>query len=1119
MSAAPSSRPIAISPPTADDARAASCTTLVDLLTYRAQTTPDRVVYRFLPGDNKPEQRITYAELDRRAAAIAARVRETAQNGDRALLLIPPGLDYVAAYFGCLYARVVAVPAYPPNPRRPDPRIPSMVNDCQPVVALTTAALHARLDHWRGGDQALGALRWIAVDEAVDGAGTRRDHGVVATDIAMLQYTSGSTAAPKGVMLSHANLLHNLALIRSAFHVEHAADDVGVFWLPPFHDMGLIGGILQPCYVGRGSVLMSSATFLQRPLAWLEAMSTYRATTSAAPNFAFDLCVERIKPEEMRGLDLSAWHTVFDGAEPIRAETIDRFAQAFADAGFRREAFFPCYGLAEATLFVSGGPWGHGPSMLDVSRAALEEKRVAPATAGDRLRLVASGAPATPSTVCIVDPETREPCEERRVGEIWVRGDSVARGYWNNAADTAATFGATLAGAGGADRGGGARGAGEDGQRYLRTGDLGFLDDGQLFVTGRLKDLIILGGRNFYPQDLELAAERSHPGLRPGHAAAFALDGPDREHLAIVLEVTRHHRESENEVVFSAVRRALAEREGVLPDVVVLVKQNGIPRTSSGKVQRRATRTMLLDNVLDVVARSDARIDELAGVLSDAAASSGPLEAWLRRWVADELQIDVGAVDPTASVRDYGLDSITAVRLVTELEQVLGHRVDVSTLWREPSIRSLSKALEVAAPAMTGMVGARERPAVGEARLVSPLPASEFPEHRLLQGRLEELEREGLENPYFRVHENATGSIAVIGQRALVNFANYNYLGLSGDARVTEAAVEATRLYGTSVSASRVVSGERPVHRELEEELASFIGVEDCILYIGGVTANVSTISHLVGAGDVVLCDELLHNSAMQGALFSGAQRLTFAHNDFAAADRLLTEIRGKFRRALIVIEGVYSADGDIPDLAQFVAVKKRHEAWLMVDEAHSIGVLGATGRGLAEHAGVSPRSVDLWMGTLSKSLASIGGYIGARREVVEYLKYTAPGFVYSVGMAPASAAAALAALRVLRQEPQRIRDLHRNAALFLRLARTHGLNTGSSAATPIVPVITGDSVQAVRLSQQLLERGINVQPMVAPAVSESAARLRFFVTCTHTEEQIRHTVDAVAGLLAVPQR
>ena len=1095
--AAPGSTKVAASSSSASDQRAAGAQTLVELLRVRAAENGDNGAYRFLPGEKRGEQRITYAELDERARAIAVAIAERARKDDRALLLVPPGLDYIAAYFGCLYAGVIAVPAYPPNPRRPDARIPAIVEDCEPSVAITTTALLARLESWRGDSQRLASLAWITADDVRSDPAQWRDPRVGAQDVAMLQYTSGSTATPKGVMLTHRNLMHNLSLIQSAFSVADAPDDVGVFWLPPFHDMGLIGGILEPCYLGRSVVLMPSATFLQRPLSWLEAMSNYKVSTSAAPNFAFDLCVDRIKPEETRGLDLSGLRTVFHGAEPIRADTIDRFSRAFADIGFQREAFLPCYGLAEASLFVSGGVWGHGPYTLDVSREGLEQKKVEQARAGDRLRLVSSGAPAPGQDVRIVDTEQFNDCGQRRVGEIWVRGASVARGYWNRAEETKVAFDARIA-------------SGTEG--FLRTGDLGFLDDGQLFVTGRLKDLIILGGRNYYPQDLELAAERSHPSLRPGHAAAFAIEQETgAERLAIVLEVTRHHRDSENEEVFSAVRRALAEREGVLPDLVVLVRQNAVPRTSSGKVQRRATRALLLEGQLDVVARSSERLDEV-DLLAPRADISASVETWLRRWVADELQIDLSSVDATASIREYGLDSVAAVRLVTELEQVLGHRVDVALLWRERSIRSLSRALEVGT---TGTIAVQERPPRRDERLVSPLAAAEFPEHRMIQGRLEELERNGLENPYFRVHQGLTGSTATIAGREVINFANYNYLNLSGDPRVSAAAVEAIKRYGTSVSASRIVSGERPIHQELEEELAGFIGCESCIAYIGGVTTNVSTISHLVGPGDVVLCDELLHNSAMQGAQFSGAHRLTFPHNDVAAADRLLREIRARYRRALIVIEGVYSADGDIPDLAAFVDLKKRHEAWLMVDEAHSIGVLGATGRGLAEHAGVSPRAVDLWMGTLSKSLASIGGYIGARREIVEYLKYTAPGFVFSVGMAPASAAAALEALRVLRREPERVASLQENARYFLNTARQAGLNTGSSHGTPIVPVILGDSVRAARVSQQLLEAGINVQPMVAPAVAESGARLRFFVSSSHTRGQIDTAVRATASFLS----
>jgi 7-keto-8-aminopelargonate synthetase-like enzyme len=305
-----------------------------------------------------------------------------------------------------------------------------------------------------------------------------------------------------------------------------------------------------------------------------------------------------------------------------------------------------------------------------------------------------------------------------------------------------------------------------------------------------------------------------------------------------------------------------------------------------------------------------------------------------------------------------------------------------------------------------------------------------------------------------------------------------------------------------------VVSGERPVHRELEQELASFVGAEDAIVYIGGHPANVSTIAHLMNSEDVVLCDALLHNSGMQGAEFSGARRLVFAHNDWAALDALLTQVRAQHRRALVVIEGVYSADGDIPDLARFVEVKNRHYAMLMVDEAHSLGVLGATGRGIAEHAGVDPKSVDIWMGTLSKSLASCGGYIAGSRALIEYLKYTSPGFVYSVGITPANAAAALAALRVLIAEPERVHSLQANAVQFLRACRAAGLHTGASEHTPIVPIIVGDSLQAMRLAEHLFNAGINVQPMVAPAVPEHQARLRFFVASTHSAAQLQRAVE-----------
>jgi 8-amino-7-oxononanoate synthase len=369
----------------------------------------------------------------------------------------------------------------------------------------------------------------------------------------------------------------------------------------------------------------------------------------------------------------------------------------------------------------------------------------------------------------------------------------------------------------------------------------------------------------------------------------------------------------------------------------------------------------------------------------------------------------------------------------------------------------------------------------------------------------------GIADPFFRVHQGIAGAETVIGNASYVNFASYNYLGLNGDPRITAAAKAAIDRYGTSVSASRPVSGERPVHRELEQALARIHGAEDCVALVGGHSTNVTVIGHLLGRNDVIVHDALIHNSIVQGSILSGARRVPFRHLDPEAADKVLSETRSRHGHALLVIEGHYSMDGDVPDLAAFVTVARRHRAWLMVDEAHSLGVLGPRGFGLADHAGVDPGEVDIWMGTLSKTLVSCGGYIAGRKDLVDYLKRMAPGFVFSVGMAPPCAAAALAALEILQREPERVRRLNERAALFRQLAHDGGLDVGGSVGAAIVPIITGSSIAAARLSQALFERGINVQPILYPAVPERAARLRFFLTAEHSEAQVR---DAAAILI-----
>jgi acyl-CoA synthetase (AMP-forming)/AMP-acid ligase II len=527
--------------------------------------------------------------------------------GERALLLYPPGLEYIAGFFGCLYAGTIAVPAYPPNPARLErtlPRLQAMVANAGATVVLTNQLIQSLAGAAFEQAPDLGALRWIATNTNNHGAEQGWQEPDLNEDsLAFLQYTSGSTGTPKGVMLSHANLLHNLSTIRHAF--EMTFEDVVVIWLPPYHDMGLIGGIMEPLYVGCQCILISPAMFLQRPLRWLQAISRYSATVSGGPNFAYDLCARRITPEQRATLDLSRWRLAFSGAEPIRQQTLDDFTATFEPSGFRREAFYPCYGLAEASLLVTGGPPDAAPWSLSLQAAALENHRIVmadPADPGART-LVGSGQIPAGQQVAIVDPETMLRSQPDCVGEIWLSSSSIAQGYWARPEETTQTFQASIA-----DTGEGP---------FMRTGDLGFVRDNELFVAGRLKDLIIVDGRNHYPQDIEATVAASHPAVRSGCIAAFSVEVNGIERLVIVTEVERgfmvaqrkrgeanggeRDPSAERQAMVNAIRRAVSEQHELGVYAVVLLKTGYIPKTSSGKIQRHACRAKFLEGTLDVL--------------------------------------------------------------------------------------------------------------------------------------------------------------------------------------------------------------------------------------------------------------------------------------------------------------------------------------------------------------------------------------------------------------------------------------------------------------------------------------------------------------------------------------
>ncbi|MDB9433817.1 fatty acyl-AMP ligase [Microcystis aeruginosa] len=563
--------------------------TLVELLRYRASSQPERIAYIFLRDGEIEEARLTYGELDQNARAIAAHLQSLEAKGERGLLLYPPGLDFISAFFGCLYAGVVAIPAYPPRRNQNLLRLQAIIADSQARFTFTNAALFPSLENQWAKDAELGAMQWIVTDEI--------DHHLredwleptlEKNSLAFLQYTSGSTGTPKGVMVSHDNLLINSADLDGGW--GHDQDSVMVTWLPTFHDMGLIYGVIQPLYKGFLCYMMSPASFMERPLRWLQALSDKKATHSAAPNFAYDLCVRKIPPEKRATLDLSHWCMALNGAEPVRAEVLKKFAEAFQVSGFKATALCPGYGLAEATLKVTAVSYDSPPYFYPVQANALEKNKIVGATETDTnvQTLVGCGWTTIDTQIVIVNPETLKPCSPEIVGEIWVSGSTIAQGYWGKPQETQETFQAYLA-----DTGAGP---------FLRTGDLGFIKDGELFVTGRLKEIILIRGRNNYPQDIELTVQNSHPALRPSCGAAFTVENKGEEKLVVVQEVERTWlRKVDIDEVKRAIRKAVVQEYDLQVYAIALIRTGSLPKTSSGKIQRRSCRAKFLEGSLEIL--------------------------------------------------------------------------------------------------------------------------------------------------------------------------------------------------------------------------------------------------------------------------------------------------------------------------------------------------------------------------------------------------------------------------------------------------------------------------------------------------------------------------------------
>ncbi|MGE5400775.1 MAG: amino acid adenylation domain-containing protein, partial [Ignavibacteriales bacterium] len=690
--------------------------TFVDILTQHAARNGDNAIFTFITDSDNKRESITYAELDYQARKIASFLQSRNLKGKRALLLYPPGLQYIAGFFGCLYAGVIAVPAYPPSPaalERSLPRLETISKDAEASLALTTekimslmqiyfrhsseaTQLNKTIRRWNESDAAanISNLFWVATDSReVMESEEYKDERIAPDSIAFLQYTSGSTGSPKGVMVSHRNLVHNSVLIKEGFRISPEENEA-VIWLPFYHDMGLIGGILQPIFSGLQTTLMSPITFLSWPQKWLQIISSIKNKNviSGGPNFAYELCLRKLSVEQIESLDLRNWTVAFTGAEPVRAETLDNFSQTFQPAGFRKEAFYPCYGMAETTLFVTGKNFPGLPVIEVYDKKSMQGKIPGKSidTSSTGLKLVGCGRVIGDQKIIIVNPEDKTVCANGEIGEIWVAGASVAQGYWRKGEETEYTFFAFTSDT-------------NEGP-FLRTGDLGFMDENQeLFVTGRLKDLIIIRGKNFYPQDIENTAEKSHPILRASCVAAFSIEEEREERLVIVQEIQSGAGDLEEAIM--KIREAVSEEHDIQVYSVVLIKAKTISKTSSGKIQRQAVKNQYLSGTLNIIKETrlsqnmaegeqvteNEVLDLTSNIKNDPDISK--IDKWLLYVLASILKVNVKSISPGRSIASFGMDSLMMVELKNDIESKLGISISISELFQNSNSSSLANRI------------------------------------------------------------------------------------------------------------------------------------------------------------------------------------------------------------------------------------------------------------------------------------------------------------------------------------------------------------------------------------------------------------------------------------------
>ncbi len=1152
--------------------------TIIDILRAHAFEKPDDVAITYLDGGSTSSGRdLTYRELRVAMDSFADSLLERSSPGDVAVLVYPHSVDFIVAFLGCLVAGVTPAPTSAPRKNRnrdgnqKSARFATISQHAKPRLILTSESL---IDNLRGYHDDRVDCEFYVTDEAVaeslaaKSGGSGRP-GPSLDDIAFLQYTSGSTGNPKGVVVSHSNLVANEKAISHGIGTDDGM--MSVSWLPMFHDMGLISGLLQPLYVGGRAVLFPPEVFVSNPVFWLQVLTEFRATHTGAPNFAYEMCADRLDDDAVANLDLSSLQVAYIGAEPVLAETVRKFTHRFASCGFAARNMLPCFGMAEGTLIVSGGPPNsEPPEILAVDRSALESNLAEPCRPkSDRLEIVGCGEPALGNELVIVDPETLQMLPPYRVGEAWLRGPSIADQYFRDEEATEETFRAKANGCT---------------HHFLRTGDLGFMsDEGNFFPTGRMKELILVGGRNIYPHDVENAVRRELSLDSRFRVVAFGSPWKGTERIELLVEcdgeLRRLARASEKTIerIASEIRSAVTDEFDAMVGDIGFARTGGVPVTSSGKVRRsdcgeilRSARaghekTDVLHLSRGLLLASDQRRE------SQGDRGAAPVTPELRRALEGILSpSQLSVIDQRGSsvtLDDLGVDSLGKAAVIAEIERHLKIRFDSAELPANGRLAILAQLVKqhrqveqrpqsedrdfpsqgVVEPEVPGNseqdtgnlseVTRQPGPMQHSPRPIDTAP-SELPrpvdskvtsltdfvqrDSRDLFDKTKEFrewyndaDRRGYKRYLLPVIEQRGGR-ALVGadryspEREVILFGSADYLGLAHDQRVKQAAADAIMQHGCNVASVPLVAGSTPLHKVLEQELAAMMSYDACVLFPTGHSANMATIAAMCSQHDTVVVDNRVHYSILEGVRLAHCGWRTFLHNDPDNLRDTLRQVRqtNSSRGILVVAEGVYGIAGDLADIDALNNVAAEFDARLMLDDAHAIGVLGPAGEGTAAQIG-AVRNPDIVMGSLSKSLGSFGGFILASHDVVDYLRFYAKAISFAVGLPTVNAGAALEAMRIIRDEPERLASLRAKSQFLREALINEGFDEPSVSRSTIMSLEVGDEEILREVSKELFDAGVWAEGLPFPAVPRGQERLRFRIRDCHEYDDLAYAAKA----------